>query len=168
MLRYKSQLAYNKDFLLSFVRSNEVYYDDGFQVLLPTVAAPDSAEAADSAPAMGYDLFEKNFYCDLSLKSAFDEMGVTAVEIFGYKKGQNFSSMPKLNLRLIGTRLLARDWVHALRHSGISYKLWKKRLIIKVPLSSLKDPDALFVTVSTSQKDLAMDPGAWKVLKLEK
>lgn len=166
LLRYKSQVAYNRDFLMSFVRSNELHYDDGAQGLLPVSSAPDTKEAALSEPAMGYDVHDKDFYCDLSLKSAFDEIGITAMEIFSYKKGTTFSAMPKLSLRLVGSKLFANDWTRTTSVKGVTYKLWKKRLLVKVPLSVLKDPEVLFVTVSTSQKELGMDSGAWKILKL--
>ena len=98
--------------------------------------------------------------------SPLDELGALNVEVFSYKRGVNFSTMPKMNLRLLGNHIFARDGGRRVRGSEIQYDLNKRSILIRIPLKLLRSPDYLFVSAQTLQNDISLDFGSWKMLKV--
>ncbi len=171
LLNFDSQLSYSKNFLLSFVRANEIYAEYSYESL-PIEQEP--AHDAWPAPSSGtakkiiYVADEKELFIEIPMIRGLDEMGALSTDIFGYKNGRPFIEMPKLKLRLLGNKLLAKDGTRNFRDSHILFKIEKDRLFIRVPWKSLRDPDVLFVATRTAKNRLALDFGSWRVLRLGK
>mgnify|MGYP003393478982 FL=1 len=162
--RYDSQMTFNKKFLWAFVRANEIYCE-----LVPEpISTAKVVDLPGEAPPSGdvrYYIVENELRIDVPLFYAFDERGSLVCEVFGYKKGKTFASMPKLSLRLFGKKLAVKDRRRNVYNVGILYKLEKKRLLLRIPLKALKDPEILFVCLRNVKEPLSVDFNAWKVLE---
>ena len=176
LLKYDSQVAYSKPFMLSFVRGNELFLQLPFETLkvsadakVPTAdpsAVPDTKSAAREVE---YRILDKYLVVDIRLISPLDEIGALKVELFSYKRGVSFASMPKLALRLFGNRLFANDGYYRMSSKEIVYHLdlKEKKVVIKVPMALLNGPDYLFAATQTAKEDISLDFGSWEVLKIE-
>ncbi len=167
---YKSQ-SYSKDFLFSFVRSNELFFEMPYEALKKEMAGESIGQDIPDEVPRGKEVIYRRIgdelWADVSLNSPLDELGAFNMEVFGYKKGAPFLSMPKINLRLFGNQLSVRLGYHTLDRASIPYYLGKKRIWIRVPMSLLKYPDTLFVSVRTAREEISLDFGSWKVLKIQ-
>ena len=170
LLKYGSQAAYSKDFMLSFVRANELYLDLPYEDLdtgpKASVSDPKTVRKELKPDEVNYWAQKGVFWVDIRVTSPLDELGVMNVEIFSYKNGVDFSTLPKLNLRLLGNQLLARDGRRSVPE--IQYRLGKKSLLIGVPLKLLRSPDTIFVSAQTLKNDISLDFGSWRILRVNK
>ncbi len=161
LLKYGSQAAYSKDFMLSFVRTNELYLNVRYEDL------NEGQENKKSKPdKVNYWIEEGKLWVDIRVTSPLDELGTMSIEIFSYKNGVDFSTLPKFNFRLLGNQVLVKDGRRYV--PGIQYHLGKKVLLIGIPLPLLKSPDYLFVSAQTAQNDISRDFGSWRILKVNK
>jgi len=169
LLEYKSQ-AYSNAFLFSFVRSNELFFEMPYEILKKESAQSPIAEHRPDIELKSREVIYRRIgdelWADVRLSGPLDELGAFSMEIFSYKKGEPFLSMPKIHLSLFGNQLSAREGYRALTRSGILYQMKKKRIMIRVPMSLLKDPDILFVSTRTAKEEVSLDFGSWKVLKV--
>lgn len=161
LLKYKSQLAYKKDFLLAFARTNEIYASYPAEKV---AAEPPQGSAA--AGDVRYRLLENELWVEIPLSSALDEMGVLSAYVFGWRSGFLFSDMPKLAFKLFGNKMFVYDGQKNFHDPALLYRVEKERLLIRIPLRLLKDPEMLFVSTRNAKEDLSLDFGAWKALEL--
>ncbi len=183
LLKYESQIAYSKPFMLSFVRANELFLQLPFETLHTSPATPRALARGTSAgaverPALSrpqnrqveYRILDKYLVVDIRLFNPLDQMSALKVELFSYKKGVPFASMPKLGLRLFGKRLLVSDGYYRIGRSGILHNLdlKNKKILIKVPMALLKEPDHLFAFTQTAKEDISLDFGSWEIMKIER
>jgi LmbE family N-acetylglucosaminyl deacetylase len=164
LLRYKSQVAYKKNFLLSFVRTNELLTEYPPGRLLPEAVK----EGTVSNEEVHYRVLGKELWVDVPMSNALDEMGVLSCYLFSYRKGFLFSEMPKLTFKLFGNKLFVYDRYHPVYDPSLVYKLDSHRLFLRVPLAYLKDPDYLFVSTRNAKEEISLDFGTWKVLEIVK
>ena len=169
ILRYKSQISYKKNFLLSFARANEIFFDYPRERLLPEPASEDPLTFPESTAKNGdviYRLIGQELWLEVPLTNALDEMGVLSTYVFSYRKDFLFSDMPKLAFKLFGNKMLVYDAFHPIYDPSIVYKLDKARLWIRIPLAYLKNPDVLFVSTRNTKEELSLDFGSWKELEI--
>ncbi len=169
ILKYKSQIAYKKNFLLSFARANELFCDYPPERLLPEPAGEDPHPVFERTAKTGdvvYRLIGKELWLEVPLTNALDEMGVLSTYVFSYRNGFLFSEMPKLTFKLFGNKMFVYDGFRSIYDPSIIYKLDKDRLWIRIPLSYLKDPDFLFVSTRNAKEELSLDFGSWKIIAL--
>ncbi len=166
---YQSQMSYAKNFLLSFARKNEIFAEYPYETVIvePGLTPEDWASRANTRKGdVRYGASGTDLFIEAPLMYALDEMGALTTSVFAYKSGEQFSRMPKLSLRLFGAHLRVRDLAAGNFASSVFFKIEKNRLLIRIPLAALKDPDHLFVSTRTSKDRLSLDFGAWRVLRL--
>ena len=171
ILNYKSQVSYKKNFLLSFARMNELFFNYPAEKLLPepadkntTTHSEDSAKSGDVV----YRLIDRVLMLEVPLTNTLDEMGILSTYVFSYRKGFLFSEMPKLAFKLFGNKMLVYDGHRPIHDPTIVYKLDRDRFWIRIPLSYLKDPDHLFVSTRNTKEALSLDFGSWRRLEIVK
>ncbi len=172
-MQYASQAAYTKNFMLSFARANELFVSLPYGRLTAEAGSVDewsaSADGKQTPAAdVEYRLFSGEILVNVRLQTPLDNMGALELEIFGYKKGVPFISMPKLHMGLLGGRLFVKDTAKNVLGSGVRYSVGKRRVWVRVPLKLLKEPDILFVSTRTAKEELSLDFGSWRILELEK
>lgn len=170
LLKYKSQMAYSRNFMLSFARTNEVFFEPSYEDL-KIYQADDNLEQkkedkGSHTNEANYWIQGNELWTDVRVSSPLEEMGTLSIQVFSYKKDTDFVAMPKLTLVLLGSHLWVRDGRKRLPGSGIQYNLRKKSFQIRIPLKLLKSPDYLFASTRTVKDDISLDYGSWRILKV--
>ncbi len=166
ILKYKSQIAYKKNFLLSFARANELFFEYPRERLLVEPADPNPVERGAKNGNVIYRVIGKELWLEVPLTNTLDEMGILSAYVFSYRKGFLFSEMPKLTFKLFGNKMFVYDGFHAVYNPSIVYKLDNQHLWIRIPLAYLKNPDILFVSTRNAKQELTLDFGSWKELEI--
>ena len=170
LMHYRTQIAYSKDFMLSFARKNELYLEMTFEDLpheLSDGSLEDPFLQVDTEREAKYRAGRKEILIDIPLKVAMDEMGAVTSDIFGYRRNSKFETMPKLSLRFFGKHLSVKDGRRTVQDSRIICKITSDRILVRIPRTVLKNPEYLFVSTRTS-RDIALPGfGAWRILRLE-
>ncbi len=169
LLSYESQMSYSKNFLLSFVRTNEIYAAPPREIIATLPGNSEQFWEAESAASLGveYAANDKELFISIPIVYAIDELGTFSTHVFSYKKSMPFTQMPKLKFRLFGGKLYIKDGARSVSDPGIRFKVDKKRLFIRIPRKSLKNPETLFVSTKTAKNRLAFDFGVWRVIELQ-
>lgn len=171
ILKYRSQIAYKKNFLLAFARKNELWIDYPNERLFYEVVGEDPLATFGNSARDGdvvYRVIDSELWVSVPLTNMLDEMGVLSVYIFSYRKDFLFSDMPKLTFKLFGNKLFVYDGFKPIHNEALVYKMDKERLFLKIPLSILKEPDHLFVSARMTKEEVSLDFGSWKLLELVK
>lgn len=169
---YRSQMSYSKNFLLSFASSNELFFEIN-PLTLECFGENDESltdktfSAATPFRETYYWIHEDTFCLSAPLTNLLDGLGVFSVKLFPYKAEAPFELMPKIHMKLFGGRLFVRNGSHTVRRAGITYRLGTKRVLIRIPLSLLKNPEALFVSTQVTNKKALPNSGVWKILKIK-
>lgn len=169
LLEYKSQMAYSKKFLSSFVRANEIFYSHKNEKI-PTIDQIPSKEALDQIAGADRDvhtfIYKNELLIDMQLTDPWDRMGVLNLDIFSYSFDEAFHSMPKMRLTLFGGKLKVKKGIFRMSSAGIVHSIHKNRIAIRVPLEFLENPDYVFLSAITAREELSFDFGSWRVFKI--
>lgn len=172
VMGYKTQIAYSKNFMLSFVRKNELYLEMSFENLAPE---PREEEGFLDDPFLKIDVERdvkyrttlKSIFIDIPLRTKIEEMGAITSDIFGYRRNVNFEDIPKLSLKFFGKRLSLKDGKQNFSDPRITYTISQYRILIRIPRDVLKNPDYLFVSTRSTRDVVSPGFGAWRILRLE-
>ncbi len=171
ILKYKSQIAYKKNFLLSFARKSEVFsqYDhEKIEIKSPDTLEKDVFGGEPKEGDVDYKIVGDELWVQVTLTSAVDEMGALSSYIFAYRKGFLYSDMPKLAFKLFGSKMFVYKDGKNFHDPSLVYRFDNGRLILRVPLKILKEPDHLFVSTRHAKEEMTLDFGSWKILELQK
>jgi hypothetical protein len=84
----------------------------------------------------------------------------------GYKKGKDFSQMPKIFLRTRGKSLIAYEKKKHISIDKAELSINEDSIFIKFPLSILENPDYIFSRIILKGKIRALYIAAWTILKI--
>jgi mycothiol S-conjugate amidase len=178
VLSYKSQISYKPKFLVSFVKSDEIFskfkeidLTDSGAIDLKwqkvDIHKDSSGKVINSDfEDLSYALKDKCLYLKLKLKRSIDEKIGIRIYLLGYRKDVDFKNMPKIQVKIGFTGVDVLDKKEVIPGSKINLKYEGKDLIISVPASMLGDPSYVLSNVGTRTGDLSYDALAWRVLKL--
>jgi hypothetical protein len=158
--KYKSQMAYAKNFLLSFARSNELFAKPPAENLTSAPPPPRTGRAEVEYGEEGGDL-----KITVRLQEPLDEVGTLNIDVFPYNAGVPFGEMPKYHIRFFGRKLFVSDSARRRKAEGVVYRLDGDRLTVILPGALLEEPEILFVSAETSKEELSLEIGSWKVLR---
>lgn len=175
--RYKSQMTYTKKFLLSFVRTNELFLPllqevpkQGTPGETPLKSVQTKGHSRDKRPPSRVEYFLEgaDLWIDVHVDAAVDEIGGLGVELYPYRRDRDFSGMPKFALRFFGKRFFASDALGRVKRAEIFFRTLPGRYQIRVPLTFLGDPDHVFVSVSAAKRETTPDFNSWKLLEIKR
>jgi LmbE family N-acetylglucosaminyl deacetylase len=171
---YKSQTSFRGSYLFGFARKNELFGD------YPSVdlnkAAPgairwhdinvpqDSAEK--KVTALDYALQEGDLFVKVTSDKEDDKELKITIFLFGYKKGKDFASMPKLRIQIEAYGMSVRDKRSTIDTEDVTLIHKGREMVVKVPLDLMGDPDHILTNVRASY--LHVDETAWHVINIEK
>jgi LmbE family N-acetylglucosaminyl deacetylase len=182
---HKSQIEYNPPYLFTFARKNELYGD------LPLIlvskgpagainwqsteikrthvnAGPENRDNKNNdTPLVSYACEDNFLLIRLALRNKISKNVGVFINLLGYNHNKNFSRMPKLNITigLLGMRIKDKKAVLFIRQAKVSYE--GRNLIVKIPLSSLGNPEYVMARVKRRLFRFPLDEGAWRIVKLE-
>lgn len=101
------------------------------------------------------------------LKRKIDKNFGVSIFLLGYNKKIDFSQMPKIRLAIGIGGLHIKDKKQTLFIKDAQLHYEGKTLVIKIPLSTLGNPDYILSCARTQTRDLPLDERAWRILNLE-
>jgi LmbE family N-acetylglucosaminyl deacetylase len=183
---YATQLAYNRQFMLGFVRANELFGDftpatlrtpDAARDLLagPASATPDpriqvTPQAHESFVGIDWRRVERHG-ASVTLTAEVSRRllpGTYAVfYLFGARPDRPFAGMPKVRVTIgaLGSRVADRDI--PLPKAPVAVGRSGRRLTVTVPLALLGEPRRLLIGADTALADLPMHSAGWRLVELD-
>ncbi len=182
---HRTQYAYSAKYLLSFIRSNELFGDFPLVMLRPTdPAIPLASDHAEHVPLVREELTEQEAAAFVGIEERFVRLeGDTvvlslkfsrplaeAVEaslfVFGYRPDRPFAEMPKVHIKLGEFSQVVYDQERVLPKGAVQIVRQPTALVVRVPLSLLGSPERLFTSARTYLGDVPLDWVSWRVLEL--
>lgn len=159
---YRSQRAYSSQLLFSFARRNELFGD------YPPIDLKEP-EIKRISSGLTYAKKDKNLFITATFRRKIDEDFRMSIFLLGYSKSRDFSTLPKIHLKVTNKGLKIRDKRKRLFEKGVevSYQ-GKKSLKVKIPLSLVGNPDYLITFLKTnSGGSLLPDSQTWRIIELD-
>lgn len=163
---YKSQNKYFPSYLVSFARENELFGDYPIIELKEAPAEGSLWQGAEEpSNKENYILYAKkdgNLYIKLNIKRKTN----VSINLLGYNKNTDFSSMPKIQLQtgLFGISIKDKKKTVSIKDAGIIYQ--HETEIIKIPLSVLGNPDYILCRVIAKKSFLPLSYTAWRIIAI--
>ncbi len=183
---HETQLKAGPNYLLAFVRQNELFGDFATAELPESVlesAGPDSLRTKE-APAAVEELTdeEKSTFEGIEERYMSVEEGALVLHIrlsrpvartarisafaFGYRGDRPFVSMPKIHVALTVLSAKVYDQDQVIEGSGIRVRRGWRSVTVRIPLSVLGDPERVLTTARTYLGEVPLDWVSWRVLKI--
>lgn len=182
---YKSQYEYSTKYLLSFIRTNELFghfpainleQNTASVPLSPdrdTSVIPNPAQLTNGERAL-FVGFEKNYVnlennclvISIELSRPLGKTVGASVYIFGYSNVCPFAKMPKLHIRFGAIEHRIYDQNRRLPNKIIKIKRQAKHLVLHVPLEVLENPEKILMSSRTYLSKVPLDWTPWREIEL--
>jgi len=181
---YKSQIEYAPAYLYTFARKNELFGDfpvirlehqDTGEISWQDLETPlnikvDPERKKESIgrlmPDISYAHQGNMLLIRLYLKRKIDKDLGVSMFLFGYNKRIDFGRMPKIYIWVDTLGLHVRDKKKQLQVKDIELETRDDALILRVPLSTLGNPERILTLVRTHPNKLPLDETSWRILYL--
>jgi LmbE family N-acetylglucosaminyl deacetylase len=176
---HKTQYEANTDYLLSFMKPDELFGEMPFIDIRDTMEKDLGENKETSIPEELIDE-EKDFFTDLEkLSLKIDEKNLIfsatlsrplaeavelSVYLFGYRQNRDFSLMPKIHIKFTPLGYEIYDGYKKLSKDTLTVKKNLKDVIISLPLSSMGDPQKIFVSAETYLAEVPLDFSPWRIV----
>lgn len=184
--QHRSQYDSSEQYLLTFIRSNELFGDFEPVVLSPQLAPivltakskkdlatlPEQLIDSERESFVGIEkhlvaLEDNNLILTATLSRPFGETVGLSIYLFGYRPDKDFKEMPKLHIRFGASehnifdqgRPLAKDIIKVVRKS--------KEITIRVPLQILGNPQRILTSANTYLGMVPLDWVSWRVIEIQ-
>ena len=158
---YKSENEYNPVYIFTFARKNELTGD------LPLIKLSKDIAWRNAGTNLAYGRKGNDLLIRIALKNKFDKDLGMSIFLLGYRKGQEFSKMPKLAINIGIRGLSARDRRQKINGGQVQLTQDGKILKIKVPMSLLNDPVYILACAKAGIGVLPFGNTAWRIIKFE-
>jgi len=184
--KHKTQYGSNAKYLLSFMRTNELYGDFPMINLKPNNSGsfltsdrqedltvfPEQLNIEEQTSFVGIEeryvsLENKEivFFIKLSRPFLKTTVGVSAF-IFGYRQDRHFKDMPKLHIKFGSIEHQVLDQDKMLSLESIKVERRSKEIKIRVPLDLLGNPQNILTSTNTYLGTVPLDWISWRTLKI--
>ena len=182
---HRSQYAVSAKYLLSFMRSNELFGDlpvvplraGPSPLLLSADGAADHVEPSEEltdterAAFVGVEersvqLVDDQLVLSMKFSRPLAQAVNASVYIFGYRSDRPFAQMPKLHVKFGALLQEVYDQDRKLPQDILSIRRKPKRLTIRVPLRVLGDPQRVLTSARTSFGEVPLDWASWRILAI--
>lgn len=163
LMKFKSQTGYSKSYLLSFVRSNELFSDD--------LKTNNTFKGRGKLKRVSFHCDNENLTIDIELlKRVPDTKDIKGTfYLFGYTDKKPFKDMPKIKIGLRANRYTVYNMEYKINKAGSSLKLRPASLHLNIPLSILGNPDSIFYSLKSNLTGTRIIRwGCWRIINLKK
>ena len=182
---HKSQYQSTPKYLLSFVRTNELFGDlpviklpmntpvlslsSGKGKITPKI--PEELTDQERAAYVGIEWQfvrreDDHFIVSIKLSKPLAEGAEASIYIFGYRFDRPFAQMPKLHVKLGVARYSVYDQATLLAQNSIQITRQPDEITIQVPLTVLGDPQNILTSARTYAGNVPLDWVSWRVVEL--
>jgi len=185
--QHHSQYDSSRQYLLSFIRSNELFGDFETVVLSPQLAPvvltakskedlaalPEQLIDTERASFVGIEkhlvfLENDNLVVTATLSRPLAETVGVSIYLFGYRFDKYFKDMPKLHIRFGAIEHNIFDQGRPLAKDIIKVVRKPKEITIRVPLQVLGNPQRILISANTYLGMVPLDWVSWRILELPK
>ena len=184
---HKTQYASTPKYLLSFVRSNELFGDFPLTHLhpdkdskvfsikrkfLPATELPDEFNQREKNAFVGVEWKFVRWQGDdlvvsINLSRPLAQDVEAFIYIFGYNKKVAFKDMPKISVRLGILSYSVYDQSKRIEQNTVAVKRTPDEVTITVPLKLLGNPDHILTSARTYLGNVPLDSASWMALELQ-
>jgi LmbE family N-acetylglucosaminyl deacetylase len=178
---YKSQLAYVPSYLYTFVRKNELFGDCPEVNLKKSLgdiyvwhnitqgdeAAVNTGADANQVSHLAFCRKDDNFFVKIVLKTALTKnLGVRFL-LLPFSKKTDFAKMPKFSITIGLGGMHINDKQRTVTVKDSLYTAKDRIIVIKLPLSSLGDPDRILCKAwARFSSEFPFKAPAWRVINV--
>jgi LmbE family N-acetylglucosaminyl deacetylase len=185
---HRTQYGASASYLLSLVRSNELFGDyaplqltEGAPVTstqpgatpspLPTTAPPEELTDSEQARFVGVEsrrvrLDHGDLVISISLSRPLGQGVGMSVYAFGYRTDRAFAQMPKLHVQLGDFRHMVYDQGRTLPANTVAIDRQARQITVRIPLKALGDPQRVLTSARTYIGDVPLNTASWRVANL--
>ncbi|HSS76938.1 MAG TPA: PIG-L family deacetylase [Thermoanaerobaculia bacterium] len=156
---HHTQFDYSASRLLPFVAANELSGDLDLPALVPGGEAVNLQDLA-------VRIVNQDLEITATLEHSLPQWSAVNLYAFGYRPGRLFGTMPKLAIRVGPDILSVRDQGHLLPRTTIEAHVTGTKLLVRLSLSVLGDPDRLFLHAETRMRANSLSQTPWWVLEM--
>jgi LmbE family N-acetylglucosaminyl deacetylase len=184
---HKSQYFSSRNYLLSFVRFNELFGDippmrmhlnekvpiiPGNKKLMTTTELPEELSDQERSAFVGVDWKSlrwepENLVVTIGLSKPLAQDVEASIYFFGYSSKIPFEQMPKINVRLGVLSYSVYDQNKRLEQEEVQVSRSPKEITITVPLKLLGYPQKVLTSARTSLGNFPLDNASWVVVELK-
>jgi len=182
---HRTQYGYNARYLLSFVRSNELFGDVPVVSLrassppvalssgetAPSVEAPEELTDKERAKFVGLEwrsvhLDGDHLVVTIAFSRPLAQAVMASAYLFGYRTDHPFAQMPKVHIKLGALTYKVHDQDQELPHDSLRITRKPKEITIDVPLALLGTPQRVLMSARTYLADVPLDWVPWRILEI--
>ncbi|HTS17012.1 MAG TPA: PIG-L deacetylase family protein [Verrucomicrobiae bacterium] len=182
---HRSQMDVSKNYLLSFVRANELFGDFP-SVAVATAPAEDPflAGRREHSPALFDQLTEEeqasfvgieqvhtwrdsdDLVMQVRLSRPLGNAVSASIFAFGYRDSWPFEQMPKLRINVGALHHDVLDQTRKLPPETIKFHREDRELTVRIPLKAMNNPQRVLTCVHTYLGEDPLDWAEWRILNL--
>ena len=182
---HKSQYQSTPRYLISFIRSNELFGDfpkvrfsGGSNPMLlsgkkskATHKIPEELNEQERSSFIGIEqrslrIEGEDLVVSIELSRPLAEEVNASVYLFGYRRDQSFALMPKINVKLGVARYKVFDQNTLLPSDSIRVSRSLNEITIRIPLKTLGSPQKILTSARTYIGTIPLDWFSWRVVEL--
>lgn len=180
---HRTQISYNKKYLLSFIRSNELFGD--FSEVHPKTKEKSASSVNENkTPPDELTDVEKVAFVGLEWKSIRIEKGHLIISIqlsrplaqtlqvstyvFGYRSDKPFEQMPKIRIQigLLGHQIFDQD--KKLPPQSVTIERSARKITLTIDLKTLGYPEKILTSARTYLENVPLDWTSWRIVDCSK
>ncbi len=171
--KHRSQYISSAKYLLTFIRSNELF--GNFPVIrlnqngsTHVVASPMGQEHASfvGLEERSVSIEDNNLVITINLSRRVGKTVGVSLYVFGYRKDRDFAQMPKVHIRLGALGYKVFDQNKKLPLESVKVKRDPKEITIKIPLRLIGNPQRILTNAQTYLGKVPLDWVSWRELEL--
>ena len=183
--KHRSQYEYSSSYLLSFIRSNELFGDFPDITLKPNVSSelllserkedvmeiPEELTDEERASFVGIEkrsilLEDDRLVLSIRLSRPLGKTVRVSVYAFGYRKDRPFAEMSKLHVKFGAIMHEVLNQRRKLPMNAIKVNRGRKEITIRIPLKVLNNPQYILTSAHTYMGAVPLDWVSWRVLEV--
>ncbi|MCL4377644.1 MAG: PIG-L family deacetylase [Actinobacteria bacterium] len=163
---YKSQLGFGPPYLVSFVGKNELFADFN-SINLKNNSQNQIIWQIVSDDELFYSISNGFLSIKIIPKQKTDKNFIMSIYLLGYSTKTEFAEMPKIHLRISSEGIKIFNKNQEIHTSEVMPGYDGDSLIIKIPLTLLKNPKYILSDIETKTKYLSNNASGWRVLNID-
>ena len=183
--QHRSQYDSSAKYLLSFIRSNELFGDFPAVNLRPNVSKtfilaerkgdlrniPEELIDEERAAFVGIEersifLENDNFVISIKLSRPLAETVGVSMYVFGYRDDCSFGEMPKIHIKFGALEHSIYDQNNKLALNNIEVERKAKEITIRIPLALLRNPQHILTSANTYIGTVPLDYTSWRTVEI--
>lgn len=169
--RHRTQFAYDRNYLLSFIRTNELFGDFPILDLDRKGLPPPEDSDRERAKFVGVEtktvsVQNGKLVVTVSYQRPLGNRTGVQVFAFGYRPGVPFERMPKLRIDFGALRHRVFDQGRELPWKSIEVDREPRRITLWIPLELMGEPDRILLSSRSLFVSLPLDWATWHLVEL--